>query len=115
MFLDEYVSLVELSDENLTTLNQRLQPLIRLLESRYLIILDLLFGFHEKRDDDLKNKWVQFEQFFLFCFFLYIRHCAALDSVLGGHVAVGGTEQKRLFHQFLSLTMSSGKYQVHCD
>lgn len=35
LFLDEYVSLTELSEENMTTLNQRLQPLIRLLESRY--------------------------------------------------------------------------------
>lgn len=38
LFLDEYVSLRELSDENMTTLKQQLQPLIRLLESRYLII-----------------------------------------------------------------------------
>lgn len=45
LFLDEYVSLTELSDENMTTLNQRLQPLIRLLESRYLNILDPLFWF----------------------------------------------------------------------
>lgn len=43
LFLDEYVSLRELSDENMTTLKQRLQPLIRLLESRYLIISDSLF------------------------------------------------------------------------
>lgn len=42
-----------------------------------------------------------------------IRYCAALDTVLGGHVTVGGTKQKRLFHEFLSLTMSSGKFQVH--
>uniref|UniRef100_H3BVV8 HEAT repeat-containing protein 1 n=1 Tax=Tetraodon nigroviridis TaxID=99883 RepID=H3BVV8_TETNG len=76
LLLDEYVSLRELSDENMTTLNLQLQPLIRLLESRY---------------------------------------CAALDTVLGGHVAVGGTEQKSLFHQFLSLTMSSGKYQFIGD
>ncbi|XP_029695501.1 HEAT repeat-containing protein 1 [Takifugu rubripes] len=76
LLLDEYVRLTELSDENMTTLNQRLQPLIRLLESRY---------------------------------------CVALDTVLGGHVTVGGTKQKRLFHEFLSLTMSSGKYQFLGD
>lgn len=45
LFLDEYVSLTELSDENMITLNQRLQPLLRLLESRYLNILDPLFWF----------------------------------------------------------------------
>lgn len=49
LFLDGYLGLTELSDENMITLNQRLKPLIRLLESRYLIIfLDLLFGFHKK-------------------------------------------------------------------
>lgn len=109
---------MELSDENMVTLNQRLQPLIRLLESRYLIILDLLLGFHEKGVNDKKKQFSRCSCSSSLCFvsFLsFIRHCAALDSVLGGHVAVGGTEQKRLFHQFLSLTMSSGKYQVHYD
>ena len=42
------------------------------------------------------------------------RYCGALDGVLAGHVTdISRPEQKRLFHQFLSLSMSSGKYQVH--
>lgn len=42
-----------------------------------------------------------------------IRYCEALDGVLGGHVnKVISAEQKLLFHHFLSLSMSSGKYQV---
>ena len=45
--------------------------------------------------------------------FSSIRYCGALDGVLAGHVTnIGSPEQKRLFHQFLSLSMSSGKYQV---
>uniref|UniRef100_UPI0037E97E07 HEAT repeat-containing protein 1 n=1 Tax=Semicossyphus pulcher TaxID=241346 RepID=UPI0037E97E07 len=77
LLLDEYLSQTELSDENVLALDQRLLPLVRLLESRY---------------------------------------CGALDGVLGGHVTdVGSTEQKRLFHQFLSLSMSSGKYQMMGD
>ncbi|XP_040922730.1 HEAT repeat-containing protein 1 isoform X2 [Toxotes jaculatrix] len=44
------------------------------------------------------------------------RYCGALDGVLAGHVTdVSSTEQKRLFHQFLSLSMSSGKYQILGD
>ena len=42
-----------------------------------------------------------------------IRYCGALDGVLAGHVTdISSTEQKHLFHQFLSLSMSSGKFQV---
>lgn len=45
--------------------------------------------------------------------FSSIRYCGALDGVLAGHVTdVSSAEQKHLFHQFLSLSMSSGKYQV---
>ncbi|KAK2820168.1 hypothetical protein Q5P01_023127 [Channa striata] len=44
------------------------------------------------------------------------KYCGALDSVLSGHVTdISRTEQKRLFHQFLSLSMSSGKYQILGD
>ncbi|XP_070846670.1 HEAT repeat-containing protein 1 [Chaetodon trifascialis] len=44
------------------------------------------------------------------------RYCGALDGVLAGHVSdASDTEQKRLFHQFLSLSMSSGKYQIIGD
>uniref|UniRef100_A0A7N8XJX5 HEAT repeat-containing protein 1 n=1 Tax=Mastacembelus armatus TaxID=205130 RepID=A0A7N8XJX5_9TELE len=45
--------------------------------------------------------------------FSSIRYCGALDAVLSGHVTdISRSEQKRLFHQFLSLSMSSGKYQI---
>ncbi|XP_069543811.1 HEAT repeat-containing protein 1 [Brachyistius frenatus] len=72
--LDEYLKQTERSSEDLLVLNQRLLPLVRLLESKY---------------------------------------CGALDGVLAGHVTdVSSTAQKRLFHQFLSLSMSSGKYQI---
>ncbi|KAF3704004.1 HEAT repeat-containing protein 1 Protein BAP28 [Channa argus] len=44
------------------------------------------------------------------------KYCGALDSVLSGHVTdISSTEQKHLFHQFLSLSMSSGKYQILGD
>ncbi|XP_041829297.1 HEAT repeat-containing protein 1 [Melanotaenia boesemani] len=44
------------------------------------------------------------------------RYCGALDGVLAGHVIdISDTQQKRLFHQFLSLSMSSGKYQILGD
>uniref|UniRef100_A0A671WPT1 HEAT repeat-containing protein 1 n=1 Tax=Sparus aurata TaxID=8175 RepID=A0A671WPT1_SPAAU len=77
LLLDEYLSQTELSAENMAAFNQRLLPLVRLLESRY---------------------------------------CGALDGVLAGHVTdISSTEQKRLFHQFLSLSMSSGKFQIIGD
>lgn len=42
------------------------------------------------------------------------RYCGAMDSVLAGHVTdINNLEQKHRFHQFLSLSMSSGKYQVY--
>uniref|UniRef100_A0A8P4KS83 HEAT repeat-containing protein 1 n=1 Tax=Dicentrarchus labrax TaxID=13489 RepID=A0A8P4KS83_DICLA len=45
-----------------------------------------------------------------------LRYCGALDGVLGGHVTdISSSEQKQLFHQFLSLSMSSGKYQIMGD
>ncbi|KAM7381034.1 hypothetical protein PAMA_012054 [Pampus argenteus] len=44
------------------------------------------------------------------------KYCEALDGVLAGHVTHNSsTEQKHLFHQFLSLSMSSGKYQIMGD
>ncbi|GLD57810.1 HEAT repeat-containing protein 1 [Lates japonicus] len=44
------------------------------------------------------------------------RYCGALDAVLSGHVTdLSSSEQKHLFHQFLSLSMSSGKYQILGD
>ncbi|XP_072230242.1 HEAT repeat-containing protein 1 [Leuresthes tenuis] len=77
LLLDEYLSQTERSAEELSALDQRLQPLVRLLESRY---------------------------------------CGALDGVLAGHVTdISEQQQKRLFHQFLSLSMSSGKYQILGD
>lgn len=45
--------------------------------------------------------------------FVYLRYCGSLDSVLESHVAdISSEERKRLFHQFLSLSVSSGKFQV---
>ncbi|XP_075313779.1 HEAT repeat-containing protein 1 [Odontesthes bonariensis] len=77
LLLDEYLSQTERSAEDLSALDQRLQPLVRLLESKY---------------------------------------CGALDGVLAGHVTdVSEAQQKRLFHQFLSLSMSSGKHQILGD
>ncbi|XP_059180177.1 HEAT repeat-containing protein 1 isoform X2 [Centropristis striata] len=44
------------------------------------------------------------------------RYCGALDGVLASHVTdISSSEQKRLFHQFLSLSMSSGKFQIMGD
>ncbi|XP_077357877.1 HEAT repeat-containing protein 1 isoform X2 [Festucalex cinctus] len=77
LLLDDYLSQSELTEDNVDTLNHRLQPLVRLFESKY-------FG--------------------------------ALDGVLSGHVTdVNNPEQKRLFHRFLSLSMSSGKFQIVGD
>ncbi|XP_070782715.1 HEAT repeat-containing protein 1 [Enoplosus armatus] len=77
LLLDEYLSQTDRSAENTSALDQRLLPLVRLLESRY---------------------------------------CGALDGVLAGHVTdVSSSEQKHLFHRFLSLSMSSGKYQIMGD
>ncbi|XP_035853129.1 HEAT repeat-containing protein 1 isoform X1 [Sander lucioperca] len=44
---------------------------------------------------------------------LEARYCAALDAVLAAHVS--SSEQKHLFHRFLSLSTSSGKYQIMGD
>uniref|UniRef100_A0A673BD23 HEAT repeat-containing protein 1 n=1 Tax=Sphaeramia orbicularis TaxID=375764 RepID=A0A673BD23_9TELE len=50
------------------------------------------------------------------CLCFFFRYCSALDDVLAGHVTdVDNDEQKRLFHEFLSLSMSSGKYKVKDD
>lgn len=77
LLLDEYLSQSERSPEELSALDQRLLPLVRLFESKY---------------------------------------CAALDGVLAGHVTdIGSTEQKQLFHRFLSLSLSSGKHQILGD
>ncbi|XP_069374153.1 HEAT repeat-containing protein 1 isoform X2 [Paralichthys olivaceus] len=44
------------------------------------------------------------------------RYCGAVDGVLAGHVTdLSSPEQKHLFHQFLSLSLSSGKYQILGD
>ncbi|XP_039991801.1 HEAT repeat-containing protein 1 [Xiphias gladius] len=77
LLLEEYLDQTGLSAENMSGLDRRLLPLVRLFESRY---------------------------------------CGALDGVLAGHVTdISSPEQKRLFHQFLSLSMSSGKYQILGD
>ncbi|XP_056153009.1 HEAT repeat-containing protein 1 [Lampris incognitus] len=77
LLLDEYLSQSQLSSEDITALNKRLLPLIRLFESKY---------------------------------------CGAVDHVLAGHVSdITSAEQKHLFHQFISLSMSSGKFQILGD
>ncbi|XP_061782683.1 HEAT repeat-containing protein 1 isoform X2 [Nerophis lumbriciformis] len=77
LLLDDYMSQTELSEEDVSALNKRLQPLVRLFESKY---------------------------------------CLALDGVLSGHVTdISSSEQKRLFHHFLSVSMSSGKFQIVGD
>uniref|UniRef100_A0AAQ5ZYX5 HEAT repeat-containing protein 1 n=1 Tax=Amphiprion ocellaris TaxID=80972 RepID=A0AAQ5ZYX5_AMPOC len=77
LLLDEYLSQTELSAENLSALDQRLLPLVRLFESKYV---------------------------------------GALDSILAGHVTdISDTQQKHLFHHFLSLSLCSGKFQILGD
>nr|XP_046212601.1 HEAT repeat-containing protein 1 isoform X1 [Oncorhynchus gorbuscha]XP_046212602.1 HEAT repeat-containing protein 1 isoform X1 [Oncorhynchus gorbuscha] len=77
MLLEEYLSQSRLSAEGVTSLNQRLLPLVRLFESKY---------------------------------------PGALYMVLEGHVGdLSSAEDKNLFHQFISLSMSSGKYQILGD
>lgn len=45
--------------------------------------------------------------------FVSFRYCGSLDGVLESHVTdISSAERKRLFHQFLSLSVSSGKFQV---
>ncbi|XP_007565302.1 HEAT repeat-containing protein 1 [Poecilia formosa] len=74
LLLEAYLNQTERSAEDMSALDQRLLPVVRLFESRY---------------------------------------CRALDSVLAGHVIDSGDpQQKRLFHQFLTLSMSSGKFQI---
>lgn len=74
LMLDKYLSQ---TDEDVSALDQRLLPLVHLLESR--------------------------------C-------CGALDHVLAGHVSdINNEQQKRLFHRFLSLSVSSGKHQILGD
>ncbi|XP_018616676.2 HEAT repeat-containing protein 1 [Scleropages formosus] len=77
LFLQEYLShgaLLQTSADGISNLNQRLQPLIRTLESKY---------------------------------------PGALDVVLEGHVSdISNKEEQNLFHQFISLSLSSGKYKI---
>ncbi|KAG7275600.1 hypothetical protein CRUP_030634 [Coryphaenoides rupestris] len=43
-------------------------------------------------------------------------YCGALDGVLSGHVCdLADAEQKQLFHHFISLSMSSGKFKENLD
>lgn len=75
--LDEYLSQTHVSDGDLSVLNQRLLPVIRVLESKY---------------------------------------SSALDAVLSSHVTdLSSDQHKRLFHQFLSLSVTSGKFQMVGD
>ncbi|XP_021180452.2 HEAT repeat-containing protein 1 isoform X1 [Fundulus heteroclitus] len=77
LLLEEYLNQTERCAEDMSALDQRLLPVVRLFESRY---------------------------------------CQALDAVLSGHVTDNADSQrKNLFHQFLSLSMSSGKFQILDD
>ncbi|XP_043958197.1 HEAT repeat-containing protein 1 [Gambusia affinis] len=77
LLLEEYLNQTERSADDMSSLDQRLLPVVRLFESRY---------------------------------------CQALDAVLAGHVSDSGDpQQKHLFHQFLTLSVSSGKFQILDD
>lgn len=78
LLLEKYLSQQQLSAGQISSLNQRLLPFVRLFESKY---------------------------------------AGALDAVLESHVGDISTqeEDRNLFHQFISLTMSSGKYQILGD
>ncbi|KAJ8284792.1 hypothetical protein COCON_G00036420 [Conger conger] len=77
LFLEEYLShgtQSQLSNDEISALNQRLLPLVRAFESK----------------------------------------CpGALDVVLEGHISdTANPQEQNLFHQFISLSMSSGKYKI---
>uniref|UniRef100_A0AAR2KP96 HEAT repeat-containing protein 1 n=1 Tax=Pygocentrus nattereri TaxID=42514 RepID=A0AAR2KP96_PYGNA len=78
LLLEEYVSCgAELGSDGVSSLNQKIQPVVRLFEHKY---------------------------------------PGALDAVLEAHVSeMNSDQQKNLLHQFLSLTMSCGKYQLLAD
>ncbi|KAL7869934.1 hypothetical protein AOLI_G00139220 [Acnodon oligacanthus] len=78
LLLEEYVSCgAELGSDGVSSLNQKIQPVVRLFEHKY---------------------------------------PGALDAVLEASVSeLNSDQQKNLLHQFLSLTMSCGKYQVLAD
>ncbi|XP_030629489.1 HEAT repeat-containing protein 1 [Chanos chanos] len=80
LLLEEYLShgiQSQLSADQISALNQRMQPFVRLFESKY---------------------------------------PGALDRVLESYVSDPSSEQdKNIFHQFISLTMSSGKYKILAD
>ncbi|KAL4640133.1 HEAT repeat-containing protein 1 [Arapaima gigas] len=80
LFLQEYLShgaLLQANAEGTSSLNHRLQPLIRTLESKY---------------------------------------PGALDVALESHLAdMSNQEEQNLFHQFISLSLSSGKYKIIPD
>lgn len=75
LLLEEYVVCgKELPSDGISALNQRIQPTVRLFESRY---------------------------------------PCALDMALENHVKnVSSDNEKNLLHQFISLTLSCGKYQI---
>ncbi|XP_063039615.1 HEAT repeat-containing protein 1 [Engraulis encrasicolus] len=78
LLLEEYISHGnQLPSEEISALNQRMQPVVRLFESRY---------------------------------------SGALDAALDSHVPdASSSADRNLFHQFISLSMSSGKYEILAD
>ncbi|XP_076155665.1 HEAT repeat-containing protein 1 [Alosa pseudoharengus] len=78
LLLEEYLSHGnQLPSEEISSLNQQMQPVVRLFESKY---------------------------------------PGALDAALDSHVPdVSSSQDRSLFHQFISLSMSSGKYEILAD
>ncbi|KAF7648691.1 hypothetical protein LDENG_00153150 [Lucifuga dentata] len=76
LLLDEFLSQPS-SPERISSISQRVSPLVRLFEAKYRAVLDVVLS------------------------------ARVMD--------VSSSEQKRLFHHFLSLSTSSGKYQILGD
>ncbi|KAK5850387.1 hypothetical protein PBY51_001271 [Eleginops maclovinus] len=100
------LSVLESVLQNLPLTHGLDQTVARLLLDEYLSQSDVSAEHLSSRDRTLQPLIRLFES----------RYCGALDDVLAGHVTgVGSSDQKRLFHRFLSLSMSSGKHQIVGD
>uniref|UniRef100_A0A8C4TAF2 HEAT repeat-containing protein 1 n=1 Tax=Erpetoichthys calabaricus TaxID=27687 RepID=A0A8C4TAF2_ERPCA len=78
VFLQEYISFgLKSGNRSITQLNEKIQPFVRLVETKY---------------------------------------SKALDSVLEGYLKdIDGKKEQELFHNFISLSMSTGKYKILTD
>ncbi|KAF3842778.1 hypothetical protein F7725_001627 [Dissostichus mawsoni] len=91
---------------NLPLINGLDQTMARLLLEEYLSQKDVSAETLSSMDLTLQPMIRLFES----------RFCVALDGILAGHVTSDdSSDQKRLFHRFLSLSMSGGKYQILGD